>query len=231
MKRSFLLLVILAVTGSGFIAGYRINPTPILFDGDQALDAAPGLAIPTLQTLIAGAKDDRDGYARIGAYFEANQERLRAMLAEDDPQRLKALFVMYAAHISHPYNTVESPADTLIGYVYEQTASHCSWYTEWQHRINLAIGLTSRRVMTESADHGWVEVRIGDKWEIFDSTANVWISESGEVLKRGEPRRYRRFYLVAATVAAPNAAVVKLAREMPGLGIGYARDQKIVIRD
>lgn len=229
LRRGVFLCLVAAVTsGCGFIGGYLVNPIPVRVEGQFAFDVSPKLNLPTLQAIIAGSETDEQAYRAIGAYYTAHRAAIRAALQEQDDRRLKALFVMYIVHISHPYNTVDRPAETFVGYVNRQPASHCGWYAHWQNRINLVLGLTSRKMMTSSADHGWVEVEIDGHWEIFDSTVNLWLSESAVDLAQGKPRQYREFYLIAATDAAPYPSVVKLRQDMIGMGYNYPKGQTIV---
>ena len=211
----------------------------------RIFDAQPPLIdLPTLQALAADTRTDQEIIARILHYFRANRNMLRERWQEADSQRIQALFAMNIIHLSHPYGPAETPR-TLTDYVHQTASSSCRVYAIFQSKILEAFGLSWRYVAISSGFHGWIEVKIGDRWEIFDSTANVWVDQSAFDLLDGRPRRYRWFYTPWSDADRPDArqfvtplfepyydTAGGLRSNMPGLGIyfltpSYLRDKKL----
>ena len=63
---------------------------------------------------------------------------MRDVLDEENPTRLRALFVMFVVHISHIYGETDVPP-TLIDYM-KQRYSHCGVYTRFQAEILEFLG-------------------------------------------------------------------------------------------
>jgi hypothetical protein len=201
---------------------------------ERIFDAQPPLiAIPTLQSLARNAETDQEIVARVVRYFHATEKKLLEKWQEADRQRIQALFVMNLIHLSHPYGPSETPG-TLVDYLRRTPASSCRTYAIFQSRLLDAFGLTWRYVAVSSGFHGWIEVRIGNRWEIFDSTANLWIDQSSLDLLDGRPRRYRTFYTPWSDTGRPDARRFirpsvepyydtpgGLRSNMPGLGVYF----------
>jgi hypothetical protein len=200
----------------------------------RIFDAQPPLVdLPTLQALAGDTRTDREIIARVLSYFLANRNMLRERWQEADSQRVQALFAMNIIHLSHPYGPSETPR-TLADYVHRTASSSCRMYAMFQSKLLEAFGLPWRYVAISSGLHGWIEVKIGKRWEIFDSTANVWIDQSALDLIDGRPRRYRWFYTPWSDADRPDArrfvtqfvepyydTAGGLRSNMPGLGIYF----------
>jgi hypothetical protein len=107
-------------------------------------------------------------------------------------------------------------------------------YSRYQAQILDAYGLTWRVFTHDIAEHAWVEVKIDGRWEVFDSTVNVWINTDGFSLIAGEPREYRTFYTPMNDIHRPDGRehyyvgpqvgwwnMPRLRMWMPGLGLYY----------
>jgi hypothetical protein len=198
----------------------------------------PDIHIPTLQELAADAKSDQEIVDRVVAYYQQNKNELATAWRETDPDRVKAFLAMYLIHISHRYG-YNTFAKSFIEYIKQRTTSECSSYAFYQSRILDGLGLKWQHVIMTSGIHGWIEVKIGNQWEIFDATSNVWINQSGFDLIQGKPRQYRFFYTPWMDFNQPTARQVNLdfgqtaedqpiygtpgtlRSEMAGLGLYY----------
>jgi hypothetical protein len=200
----------------------------------RIFDAQPALVdLLTLQVLAANATSDREIIVRVMDYFGANRHMLQEKWQDTNSQRIQALFAMNVIHLSHPYGPSETP-HTFMDYVHRTASSSCRLYAIFQSKILDAFGLSWRFVAISSGFHGWIEVKIGDRWEIFDSTANVWVDQSAFDLLDGRPRRYRWFYTPWSDADRPDArqfvtpliepyydTAGGLRSNMPGLGIYF----------
>ena len=193
--------------------------------------------IPPLKDVVAGAKSDSAALARIVAYYRDHEGRFREHWQERNRDRLQAFFAMYVVHVSHPYGTGPSP-ETLLAFAREAASAACRENSIFQARILTAFGLKWRYVAVSSGMHGWIEVDVDGRWEIFDSTVNLWIDQSAFELLGGGPRRYRLFYTPWSDVNRPEARVSvtglqepiyhtpgTLRSNMPGLGIYFMRKE------
>lgn len=106
--------------------------------------------------------------------------------------RQAALYAMQAVHREKPYGVTQG-ASTVDEFL-KLERSECGTYTRVQDQVSQYYGLTTRRVRFTDSWHGFLEIEIGGTWEVFDSTANVWIDKPMEVLLTGEPRRYSMYY-------------------------------------
>jgi hypothetical protein len=126
--------------------------------------------------------------------------------------------------------------------VNQVAASSCRNFAIYQSRILDTFGLPWRYVAISSGFHGWIEVKIGERWEVFDATANLWMDHSAFELLDGQARQYRLFYTPWSDAKRPDARrfvepyephffqAGALRMNMPGLGIyfmteSYLRDK------
>jgi len=195
------------------------------------------VSIPPLKDIVVGTKSDSAALARIVAYYREHEGRFREHWQERNRARLQAFFAMYVVHVSHPYGAGSTP-ETLLAFTREATVASCREYSIFQARILSAFGLKWRYVAVSSGMHGWIEVDINGRWEIFDSTVNLWIDRSAFELLEGGPRRYRQFYTPWSDMNRPEARVSvtglqepiyhtpgTLRSNMPGLGIYFLRKE------
>jgi len=166
----------------------------VVFDGRLMSGERP-LDVPSLRAIAGEAVDDAAILDAVTAYYEANADRLALVFNERNDQRLRGLFGMYAVHVSQPYNTVPSgwEAYTLRQFI-DAEAAHCGLYSRAQSMIYTALGLRWNNVLVDGGWHGLVEAQIGEGWETFDATTNVWASISVGGLIGGMERRVRTFY-------------------------------------
>jgi hypothetical protein len=222
---------------SHFVRAQPGNPALYPF---TVFDAEPPrIAVPSLKRLIDGATSDQDAVERVVAYYHSNRERLARAWGESNKTRLQALFAMYVIHISHPYGSEKPPA-TFVHFVQDTRLAFCGSYSIFQSRILDGFGLEWRYVAISSGEHGWIEVKIDNNWEIFDATVNVWIDQSAFSLVDGRPRRFYLFYspwsdsdrpdarVAVAEKAGPIGGTPGLLRSnMLGFGIYYMRKQEM----
>jgi len=155
-----------------------------LMSGERPLD------VPGLRELVDG--DDAQGVA---AYFEANKARLALMFNEQDEARLRGLAGMYLVHVSQPYGSMPSGWEQYtLSQLLQADTVHCGGYALMQGMIYTALGLRWNNVIVDGGWHGLIEAQIGEGWETFDATTNVWASISVGGLIGGLPREYRQFY-------------------------------------
>lgn len=204
----------------------------------RIFDAQPPAApVQPLQRLADGKTSDDAIIAGVLAYYRNQENMLREKWQEPDPDRLKAMLAMYVIHISHPYGASPSPG-SFADYVWKTPVSSCGTYAKFQSRLLDAFGLKWRYVAVSSGTHGWIEAEIKGRWEIFDSTANVWVDQSAFDLLDGRPRRYRLFYSPWSDPARPDArgwvagqaephlySPGVLRTSMPGLGIYFMTNE------
>ncbi|NJO83397.1 MAG: hypothetical protein HC828_11640 [Blastochloris sp.] len=134
---------------------------------NRVFEDVPGPDVPTLQTLTQDATTDVEGIAVVATYFEANRERLATLWRETNPTRLAGLYSMYVVHISHIYGETEYTA-SLTDYL-AQPRAHCGTYSIAQSHIATALGLEWRMFELTSGWHGWIEIMVDGRWEIFDA--------------------------------------------------------------
>jgi hypothetical protein len=198
-------------------------------------DADPAKVVPTLQEIAGNATSDQEVIDLILAYYNEHKVELQQQWQESNSARLKAFFVMNIIHVSHVYGDGGYPA-TFVDYL-KAPASHCGPQSIYQSRLMSAFGLNWRIVAILSGLHGWVEVKIDGRWEIFDATSNVWINQSSFELLKSEPRKYRKFYMPWTDADRPDARQViagyekhpgpfyytpgSLRSHMPGMGIYF----------
>ncbi len=236
--RVFILTIfLLSALGALLIDGFRpqvlepIHPRPeqMVWSGEMPL------MVDSLATIVGNSKTEAEALARLGRYFDKNARRLALVFSENDPQRLKALFVMYLVHTAVPYNKVDDYPNTLLKYV-KAPASHCGVYSEIQLYINDALGLESRMIGLDDGWHGLIEVKVGGDWEIFDSTLNEWIDTDVEALLAKKPRKYRTFYTPMTDPRASrafresglNSPVLRWRAHMPFWGI-VKKPRKVIV--
>ena len=166
----------------------------VVFDGRLMSGERP-LDVLSLREIAGELRDDAAILDAVTAYYAANAERLALVFNEPDDQRLRGLFGMYIVHVSQPYNTVPS---AWTGYTLRQfidaDAAHCGLYSRAQGMVYTALGLRWHEVGVDGGWHGLVEAQIGEGWETFDATTNVWASVSVGGLIGGLERRVRTFY-------------------------------------
>lgn len=193
-------------------------------------------SLPILQEMASGASSDSEVFLRVVSYFEAHETELKEEWGEDNPSRLRAFYAMNLIHISHAYGANLPPWDSIAEYLNEPL-SHCGPQSVFAGQIMGALGLEWRRVAISSYVHGWTEAKINGRWEIFDATSNVWISESGFELVKGQARKYRKFYTPWSDIEKPEMRQVlsgfedypgpqqytpgALRQHMPGLGVYF----------
>lgn len=219
---------------------YRFNPE--LYPS-RIFDAAPPrVALPTLQVLTRGTSSDGEAITRVIDYYRGQRNRLAREWDEHHPDRLKALFAMYVIHVSHPYGSAENPR-SFLRYVRENKFAHCGLYGYFQSRLLDAFDLEWRYVFVSSGEHGWIEVLIDGRWEVFDATTNLWIDRSGFELLAGHRRQYRAFYRPWSDRERPDARQYidgwrepyewgpgVLRSRMIGLGISYLSREELAER-
>ncbi len=211
-----------------------------IFDAGQ-----PAVVLPTLQTIARNTATDGELLTRVVSYYRDHEGAFQEHWHEKNIHRVQALYAMNLIHLSHPYGVDRLP-ETFLEYVNQVAASSCRNFAIYQSRILDAFGLPWRYVALSSGFHGWIEVKIGPRWEIFDATANVWIDHSAFELVEGQTRRYRLFYSPWSDIARPDARRFvepyephyyqsgALRMNMPGLGIyfltpSYLRDKGLRI--
>lgn len=202
--------------------------TPTLSAADYVFDAMPGPDVPTLHEIAAaaGAQTDDEILDAVAAYYAENQERLAVLWREDHPDRLAGLFSMYLIHIGYVYGVADFPT-SLVQFL-SQERGHCATVTYAQFRVAERLGLTWR-VLVSDGEHAWLEIRVDDQWELFDSTTNTWISRSGFEMLEQAVREYRYFYTPLLDVNRPEARLhlaegydmQRLRRRLPLMGISY----------
>lgn len=166
-------------------AGVTLDP--------RIMSGAPALPIPTISEIVGGAATDAAARTRIADYYSANAERLADVFNERSDQRTRALFGMYITHLAAPYNTVETAPSTLLEFI-AAPAAHCGTYAHAQAQIYNALGLEWQNVIVNGGWHGLIQAKIGQTYEVFDSTSNVWVNQPVQALLDGRSRDYRSFY-------------------------------------
>lgn len=238
-------------------------PTPVvdkeIFDSGKSnpdyfpfriFEADPAKDVPTLQEIAGQASSDQEVIDLILAYYNEHHVELQQLWREDNPARLKSIFIMNLIHVSHPYGDGGYPP-TFVEFL-KAPASHCGPQSVYQSRLMSAFGLKWRVAGILSGLHGWLEAEIDGHWEIFDATSNVWINQPHTELLKGVPREYRRFYTPWNDIDRPDARQAVAGEEqnpnpfyytpgslrshMPGMGIYFfgeeyrqATGDKIVI--
>ncbi|MBK8025518.1 MAG: hypothetical protein IPK19_30010 [Chloroflexi bacterium] len=150
------------------------------------------LPLPSLRSLVEGRTGEATADA-IAEYYAAERDSLALIFNETDDQRLRGLLAMYMVHLAVPYAPIEEfPAD-LVDYV-RAPAADCGVYTAYTLQVGQALGLTGRSVLIDMGNHATSEFLIGERWEIFDATFNMWVDQSVESLYTGAQRLYRTFY-------------------------------------
>ncbi len=199
-RRSLILVLITMLASSLlFKVLFDLQPIPIRYP-DAVVQHNE---IPTIQTIVGDASTDAEIIERLLAYYESNREWLSEQLVEDDPQRLAALFVMYVVHISKPYNSTAFPT-SMVEFLSLPTA-HCGTYSFAQAIMLDAMGIENRSINVDHGNHALIEALIGERWEIFDATTNVWMSGSFDEVMRGADVERRMYYTPALDPTAPQA--------------------------
>lgn len=208
MKRFLVGLII------GIVFAYAVitvgTPPPAnswadLLYSDHLMSGEPPLPIPPLSEIIGDAATDAAAQAAIRDYYNRQSLRLAAVFRSDNDERTRALFGMYIVHLAAPYNEVARAwvGESLLAFVNGATA-HCGAYAQAQQAVYDALGLRWRSVGVDGGWHELVEAEISGKFEVFDATSNVWVSEPIEALLDGIARDYRAFYTPIFDVTAPD---------------------------
>lgn len=146
-------------------------------------DAETPLPVPPLSFFAIGVENNDALLARVVQYCSSDTERLQVWFEETHPERLAALCGMYIAATNAPYHEQPNPPTNALMFARQQSM-HCGTVVIAQGEIYSALGLTWR--YRQNSNHGWIEVQIDAKWEVFDATVNVWYA--------GENRR-RMFWI------------------------------------
>lgn len=201
MHRYFLSLAavgMLAAFAVGLLTMKAVQPAQtaqgVVFDG-RVMSGEPALDVPSLRAIAGELRDDAAILEAVTVYYAANADRLAVVFRETDDQRLRGLFGMYAVHVSQPYNTVSSAWEgyTLREFI-DADAAHCGLYARAQGMVYTALELRWNQINVDGGWHGLIEAQIGEGWETFDATTNVWASISVGGLVEGVARSVRTFY-------------------------------------
>lgn len=166
----------------------RALPPPMPTSGE-----VPALPAP-LREIIGAASDDGEALTRIVAYFDEHEAALAAEFGTTNRDETAAVYAMYIVHMAVPYGAPEGWPESLVSFAWTQQYMHCGISFAMQLPIANALGLHARLVQWESGDHVWMEVRIDGRWQIFDSTTDLWIDGSMLDLVQGAARTYHQFY-------------------------------------
>ena len=230
-KRVFRITLIVLLVLVGFAGGVTITKNLLIeqwdyIAPDRLFSAEPPLDIPTLQAIVGDAATDDQALQAIVAYYDAHADQLAGQFRESNPTRLKALFVMYATHISNRYSVISTAFPNLIAYL-EQPSSQCGIYAHFQAEILSAFGMTWRIIDVAGGTHAFIEVQVEGRWEIFDATTNDWVDSSAFEMERGAERHSRSFYtpLLDPQVTYSDEEIRRVGQELrvmlPGLGLFY----------
>lgn len=164
-------------------------------------DAQPAPPIPPLRSFLGA--DDSETARNARVWFTAHEAELSALWQEPPGDRLLAWYGMALIHLAAPYGVSEMVAN-LRGFV-EQGVAHCGGYALAQELLYREWGLKHRNLTFDVGWHGWVEVEVAGRWELFDATTALWFDVSMTELVAGQPRHFRRFYSPLDDSARPDA--------------------------
>lgn len=232
MRPTFAVLLVIATALLGIAIGVMLTRLLMIVHEDfvapdRLFSAQEPLALPSLQVIARNAERDEDALTAIVDYFDANHDALETEFEETNPDRLKALYVMYLVHTSHIYAALDQPPVSFLDFLH-RGESHCGT-TSWAQSLILdSMGVPWRIISISGGTHTFVEARIGGQWEFFDATINVWASRSAFEMERGVERSIRSFYTPLLDpsyrgLVQPDAlrAGQELRVMMPLLGIGF----------
>ena len=232
MNRVFILLVAFTLFLGGLAVGITITKNLLIVNLDavapgKLFSAARPLDIPSLQTITAGAKTDGEAMQAISDYYVANSVKLAQDFEETNPERLKALYAMYTIHVSHFYGSVPQRPASFLDYL-GTTYSDCGASAAFQSQVLDQLGLAWRIIGISGDTHVFVETLIDGKWELFDSTGDVWVDTSAFEMERGAVRTSRAFYTPLLDATRFNDAELdqlqpaqELRVMLPGLGVFF----------
>lgn len=148
------------------------------------------------------------------------------MAGTDDEKKLKALFYMNFVHMSGIYGEKTLTDKTLKELLWDGENQHCLTSTIFlEMLLDKAGGYEFRTIaISGQGDHGYVEVKFGDQWQILDPTTNLWINKSTKELLTGVKRINKRFFLKAEDQFNGHAYrvnVIDLLDLMMTIGKGY----------
>jgi len=162
-------------------------------------DVAP-LAVMPLSLIVGDA--ETDAALLFAGYYEAHRDMIRVVLNEANDERLRGLFAMYLSHLAVPYGASERPYPVNVHEFLRMDVTACAAYSDAVVWMAAALGVRGRLVTIDEGWHTVAELWIGGRWEVFDATANVWVSVSVEELLAGAERQYREMY---TPIADPRA--------------------------
>lgn len=187
------------------------------------------LPVSRLQEVAGSETEEMAIIERIFDYYQSND----FFNNEPDLERRATLFCMYIVHISHFYGNGGPVANTWLEYL-SRTLSECASLCKFQSQLLTRFNVPWRHIIISSGFHGWIECKIGNRWEIFDSTINTWINQPAIELLNGRARIYHNFYSPWYDTSLPEARQCIAGRMEPllftpgtlrshliGLGIYY----------
>jgi len=148
------------------------------------------------------------------------------MAGTTDEKKLKALFYMNFVHMYGFYGERTLTQKTFKELLWDSENFHCLTNTIFlEMLLDKAGGYEFRTVgISGRGDHGYVEVKFDNQWQIHDPTVNIWIDKSTEELLTGVPRNTKRFFLKAGdqfNEKADRDNVVDLKDLMVRIGKAY----------
>lgn len=204
-----ILLLCFGLIAGRLLTDYKFAPVV----AGSVIELRASIPISTLQQIVGSALTDEVAYQRVMANYDQNRDFLARLWNEPNELRLRALYAMAVVHISHPYGKVTRPSQTFVGYVRNETLSHCGIQPLWQGEISERLGL-SVRLASIAGWHGWLEVKIDNHWESFDATTNTWLSVSAQELLAGKTHYYRALF-------TDQYETLKLRNELLAIGITW----------
>lgn len=157
--------------------------------------------IPALIDLLG--EGDNETAANVQAWFDAHHDELTIVWQDTNSERLLGWLIQNLVHNAVPYGE-SAIAPDLRGFT-RFSAAHCGTYSHAQLTLAHALNLPARLLEFDDGAHGWIEMEIGGRWEVFDATANVWFDRSMAEMLEGKARIYRAFYTPLSDANRPEA--------------------------
>jgi hypothetical protein len=133
--------------------------------------------------ILDGDEDTAEKLLKIDKRFNKYRTdfiKITKLEAIEDENQLRALFYLNFIHMFGYYGERDLPAKQDIKHLFFNTeANNCGSYTLMLAMILDKAGYEFRTVSINDGNHGFIEIKFENNWQILDPTTNLWIKKSG----------------------------------------------------
>jgi len=187
-----------------------------MFNKEKISDGTEVSAKQVLAKIDANFIEDKDEFVDL-----TNLEYLR------NEKLVRALYILNFVSFSSNYGTPDQKQGEqgIKDLLWTIGTSNCQTNTMLLQMLMEKAGYESRTIAINNLSHGFNEVKIDGRWQIFDATTNLWINEGFESLMAGKTGKAKEFFLKEADYDNVNYAedtdLSILRNDMVGLGQNF----------